>query len=218
MNLANSSLCISLFASVLVSCAGSSEKNIAVRQSAEDTSGATPAATTRAARAPEVMGRHWVQSNQLRNLMKGISANAQRNWPNGVPQDPEDSQGRAIAKTIDDAAKLADGLAAAAVAIPASAAERPMSEADRAGFQAEADILRDQAMRLGQAAHERKIEQMQKSLDAISATCLSCHSRYRDFSGQLDVQRAAADDASSNRRAQLEGANVPASGKRDFPG
>ena len=32
-----------------------------------------------------------------------------------------------------------------------------------------------------------------ESLDAISATCVSCHTRYRDFSGQLNIQQASAD-------------------------
>jgi len=145
-----------------------------------------------------------MQSDQLRDLMKGISANTERNWPNGVRPDPQDPQARDLGRQIDAAGKLADGLAAAAVHIPESVADRPMSEADRAGFRAEADILRDQAMRLGQAAHERKTEQMEKLLTAISATCLSCHSRYRDFSGELDVRRAAVDEPLFPRRAQLE--------------
>ncbi len=131
-----------------------------------------------------------MQSEQLRDLMKGISANTERNWPNGVPPDPEGPQSRDLGRQFAAAGKLADGLAAAAVHIPERIADRPMSEADRTGFQAEADVLRDQAMRLNQAAHDRKIEEMQESLIAISATCLSCHSRYRDFSGQLDIRRS----------------------------
>jgi hypothetical protein len=93
------------------------------------------------------------------------------------------------------AAKLADGLAAAAERIPSSVTTASMSEADRAGFQAEADTLRDQALRLGQAARTNQVEHMQESLDAISATCISCHSRYRDFSGQLITQPSAGDPA-----------------------
>jgi phage-related protein len=124
--------------------------------------------------------------------MKDLSAKTQRNWPKDLPQDPEDQQSRRSRDTMG-AAKLADGLAAGAERIPASVTTATMSEADRAGFQAEADTLRDQALRLGQAARTNQVEQMQESLDAISATCISCHSRYRDFSGQLITRQSAGD-------------------------
>jgi hypothetical protein len=38
---------------------------------------------------------------------------------------------------------------------------------------------------------------MQRSLDAISATCISCHSQYRDFTGELGPRKASADGDSS---------------------
>jgi hypothetical protein len=139
------------------------------------------------------MGKHWVQDDQLRNLMKDISAKAQRNWPTDVPRDPEDQQSGDLSHAVQSAATLSDGLAAAAVRIPASVSGMKMSEADTVGFQAEANLLRDQALRLGQAARAQKVEQMQQSLDAISSTCISCHSRYRDFAGQLNMQRVSAE-------------------------
>lgn len=145
------------------------------------------------------MARHWVQDAQLRSLMQELSAKTQRNWPNNLPLDPEDQQaGRS--RNAMGAAKLADGLAAAAERIPASVSTASMSEADRAGFQAEADTLRGQALRLGQAARANRVEQMQESLDAISATCISCHSRYRDISGQLNIQQSAGNQTSNSVR------------------
>ena len=66
-----------------------------------------------------------------------------------------------------------------------------MNDADRAGFEAEALTLRAQALRLRDAASGHKVEQMQRVLDGINSTCISCHSRYRDFSGQLDLNDAA---------------------------
>lgn len=189
---------VSILALALVSCSQPSNTIVAERQPAEDGPSIPSPATTRGATTAEAMGRHWMQSDQLRSLMQGMSAKTERDWPNGAPQDPQDPAAGDLNKQFADAGRLADGLAAAAVRIPDSVAERSMSEADRAGFRAEADVLRDQAMRLGNAAHDRKIEQMRKSLDAISVTCLSCHSRYRDFAGQLDIQRAAADDVRGN--------------------
>jgi hypothetical protein len=33
---------------------------------------------------------------------------------------------------------------------------------------------------------------MQRAFDGINASCIACHSRFRDFAGQLDFGRAAA--------------------------
>src|SRR6202011_4574176 len=108
-----------------------------------------------------------VQTDQLRTLMKELSARTDRNWPKNLPPDPEDRQNGDIPKAMASATKLADGLAAAALRIPASVTNAKMSEADRAGFEAEANTLHDQALRLGLAARAKKVEQMQRCLDAI---------------------------------------------------
>jgi soluble cytochrome b562 len=144
------------------------------------------------AHSPEPVGKHWVQDEQLRRLMIGMSAKSQQDWPKDVPQNPEDADTGNLSQTMNSAAKLADGLASSAMHIPDGIVAKMTSEADRAGFQAQADVLHSQAVRLGQVAREGNVEQLQRSLDSINATCISCHSRYRDFSGQLDFPRAAA--------------------------
>jgi hypothetical protein len=149
-------------------------------------------ATTRGSGGAEAVGAHWVQSDRLRPLMTEIASKAQSDWPTGIPLDPEDKSTGDLPGAIESAAALADELAGAAIRIPQSVTAARMSEADRAGFQAQADTLHQQALRFGRAAREKKVEQMQRSLDGINATCVSCHSRYRDFSGQLDVRRVAA--------------------------
>jgi cytochrome c556 len=63
---------------------------------------------------------------------------------------------------------------------------------DRGGFLAEAKVLHDQAQRLAVAARLHRIEQMQLHMTSINSTCISCHSRYRDFSGQLDSSYAVS--------------------------
>jgi cytochrome c556 len=163
-----------------ISCTSSSQEKEAAQESDSST------------RSPEAMGKHWVQNEQLRKVMMEMSAKSQRNWPKDVPQDPEDPTAGNLSQTMDSAAKLADGLAASAMQIPDGVVDRMVSEADRAGFQAQANILHDQAVRLGQVAREGKVEQMQRSLDGINATCISCHSRYRDFSGKLNSRQASA--------------------------
>ena len=47
-------------------------------------------------------------------------------------------------------------------------------------------------MELEAAAKEHKVEGMQRAFDGINASCIGCHSRFRDFAGQLDFGRAAA--------------------------
>ena len=141
-------------------------------------------------------GEHWVQNERLRDVMKQVSQHAQR-WPTGVPADPESSQSAEAQAEADeafrDAAALADGLAEAAQRIPRSVADHPMSAEDRRGFNAEAERLRTQALELRRAARGRQVEQMQRRLDAISSTCVSCHSQYRDFTGELDSRKASVE-------------------------
>jgi cytochrome c556 len=155
---------------------------------AVQTPASDPASVAQASWTPNGVGRHWVQNQQLRNLMKAMNTKTQANWPRNVPQDPEDPRSDNLDQMMANAAALSDSLANTALLIPVSAKDSKMSEADSAGFQAEATTLHRQALRLGVAAKEKNIERMQISLDALGDTCISCHSRYRDFSGELRSQ------------------------------
>jgi len=112
-------------------------------------------------------------------------------WPQGLPQDPEGKVGTSTAGAFDEVASLAGSLAQASERIPDLAPKLKMGEADRRGFIAEAQTLHDQARQLQDAASAHKTEQMQRLMDGINSTCISCHSRYRDLSGQLSSPRAA---------------------------
>jgi hypothetical protein len=143
--------------------------------------------------SPDTMGKHWVQDERLRGVMAELSRQA-AHWPAGVPDDPESpASDPETETTFRDAAQLADGLARAARDIPRAVADREMTPDDRRGFNAEARRLREQAVQLGQAARGRKVERMQRLLDGISSSCISCHSQYRDFAGELNTSRAAAE-------------------------
>ena len=136
-------------------------------------------------------GTHWVQDERLRGVMAEL-ARQTAHWPAGLPADPEAPLDDDVADSFRQAGRLADGLAAAARNIPRAVADREMSPEVRRGFNAEAERLRQQSLQLKEAARGRKVEQMQRLLDGISSSCISCHSQYRDFTGELDVRRAAA--------------------------
>ena len=157
-------------------------------------SGSSPG-SSRSSAAPRRLGEHWVQNDQLKAVMAQVSSHAAR-WPAGVPDDPEAAQSPAqradAEQAFREAAALADGLAEAAARIPRSVADHPMSDEDRRGFRAEAERLRVHALELRRAARARRVEPMQRSLDQISSSCVSCHSQYRDFTGELQARKASS--------------------------
>jgi hypothetical protein len=188
---------------VLSSCAHRDRHDSRPADPAVGDGGGKRTAATAPGKAPEKLGAHWVQNTQLRALMKEMSERSQAHAPRNLPQDPEDPASKSPDAAFKQAAMLADALAGAAVRIPASISNVQMADADRRAFEAEATMLRDQAYTLRQHANAKRLEQMQRSLDAINSTCISCHSRFRDFAGQLDVQRVTADDTGNRLLAPL---------------
>lgn len=154
---------------------------------------AQPAPVT-AAPAPQ---KHWVQNARLKTVMDQISK-LNASFPNGLPDDVESPAGREAAAATATASSAAEDLARAALEIPTALEGKSVSEADRAGFTAEAQTLHAQAIRIRDAAHKRRLEQMQQTLTEINSTCLACHGRYRDFSGQLDFRKALLPREDSN--------------------
>jgi soluble cytochrome b562 len=125
---------------------------------------------------------HWVQSEQLRTMMTSISTQAEK-LPKGLPEDVESAP--ATKKMFADAMATADILALAAQRIPLAVANVEMTEADRNAFNATAQTLASQAATFKKWGQARDVEEMQRSLTSIKSTCMTCHARYRDFSGQL---------------------------------
>ena len=136
---------------------------------------------------------HSVQVRQLKGLMQVISHTATTRWPKTMPTDVEQPVDAASQqKAYDQAAMLADSLAIAAGQIPAAADEKTLPEDVRSGFLAEARKLRDLAQQLKKDAQGERAESMQRTLDSINATCLNCHSKYRDLTGNIDFPRVRA--------------------------
>lgn len=110
---------------------------------------------------------------------------AAETWPQEL--EPELSKSGLLQrqKALDEAQRLAVGLAQAATEIPGVVAEVKMSDADRRSFLVLVETLREQALTLGHAAKDGDDRSMERLLNAIDETCMSCHGRFRDFSGPI---------------------------------
>jgi hypothetical protein len=171
-----------------------------------------PASTAAATNPVPVSPKHGLRDAQLSDLMRRVSANSQRYWPEEVPRPGDDQRIGDAERATRATLLLADELLNAAERIPETVAHIPMSEADRAGIRAEAITLRTQSLRLGQAARAKNMEEVQSGLNAISSTCLSCHSRYRDFAGELEFQRVSRDLPEPTAMVRSDGATFPSRG------
>jgi hypothetical protein len=142
--------------------------------------------------ATQPMGKHWIQDERLRAVMADVSKRMRDNYPSGLPEDPERPTPPDLSRAFADAAKLADGLAKGAERIPlAIDGKQKISAEDRAGFLEEARTLREHALQLRAAADERRLEGMQRSLLGINATCIGCHGKYKDISGEISFPKSA---------------------------
>jgi len=118
--------------------------------------------------------------------MKKLGSDTAQHWPSGLPDDPEeelDAQTRR--EMFVSGARLASALAESAEAIPSNVSAFGLSEADQTAFTGIARRLSDQARGLGRAARRHDIEGMHRQLDAIQSSCMSCHTRFKDISGDL---------------------------------
>jgi hypothetical protein len=141
---------------------------------------------------PEQLGKHWIQDERLRAVMADVAQRMRDHYPSGLPSDPEQPTPPAISRAFADASMLADALAKGAERIPhAIEGNNRISPEDRAGFLQEASTLREHALQLKTAADERRLEGMQRSLLGINATCIGCHSKYKDISGEIDFPKSA---------------------------
>jgi cytochrome c556 len=141
------------------------------------------------------MADHWMQTPELKALMARLaqSADAARQPLPGDPEKPPTPE--ELDKAFANAATLAEQLSAASRDIPAAAAWLKLDEGDRRGFVAEAQSLGKYAAQLKQDASARQAEAMDRTLTQINATCVTCHTRYRDRSAAPDPFQADAGGA-----------------------
>lgn len=168
-----------------------------------------PAATAQRP-ATRPIGEHWIQDERLRTVMAELNRQMRESYPTGLPDDVE-SKSVPLQRAFAQAATLADGLAQTAQRIPDAIRDKRISDEDRRGFLEEAATLRTHAERLKVAAEEHQLEPMQRSLLGINATCIACHSKYKDISGQIDFPKAAG--ASSDSLAVGRGGGGSGSGR-----
>lgn len=128
--------------------------------------------------------QHWLHEESLRSLMIDMDRTAKSDWPQEFESDLADRKLRDDPRMVD-AARHAQALADAARRISATVAPTRMPEVDRRSFNAQAETLHDQALRLQNAARLADPQAMRAALADIDATCRSCHTRFRDVSGPV---------------------------------
>ncbi|MBI4717167.1 MAG: cytochrome c [Planctomycetes bacterium] len=134
--------------------------------------------------------RHWVYDRQLRDIMVDLQRGTDEHWPQELDEEHVAGASPRYRMAFEEAAPLAAALAHAADRIPGVVGHLKMGAADRRSFAAQADTLRDQARQLEAAARDRDRDSMRNVLDAINATCQSCHARFLDYSGPLSANYA----------------------------
>lgn len=137
------------------------------------------------------MADHWMQTPELKALMVrlGHAADATPRLPGDAENPPAPEE---LDKAFANAATLAEQLSGASRDIPAAAAWLKLNEGDRRGFVAEAESLGKYAAQLKRDATARQAEAMDRTLTQINATCVTCHTRYRDRSVDVDPFQADA--------------------------
>ncbi len=128
---------------------------------------------------------HWVHDARLREIMDELDRGLFKSWPQEVENEYAEVDLRKHKASLAEAHELAEALADAAGRIPQAVAHVKMAEVDRRSFVAQVETLRDQAGRLSEAASSRDPDAMRSVLGAISATCNSCHQRFRDIAGPM---------------------------------
>lgn len=129
---------------------------------------------------------HWVQGARIQAIMKELQSLTVATWPQELEPEFSNARTQQRVEVFSEAKHLAEGLARAADEIPAAVTDVEMSEADKRSFMAQVDTLREQAQRLGKAAGSTDERGMDRALKAIDETCMSCHERFRDFSGSIN--------------------------------
>lgn len=134
---------------------------------------------------PSAESSHWVQDSRLREIMQELDLLPWATWPQEVEAEYQGAGPPGAAKPFQQAHDLAEGLARGADQIPRAVEHIKMTEVDRRSFLVQVDVFREQAQRLVRDAAQTNREAMRRDLIALNETCLSCHDRFRDFSGPI---------------------------------
>ncbi len=134
---------------------------------------------------PSAGSSHGVQDARLREIMQELDALKWTTWPQEVEAEYRDAVPPGAAQPFQQARELAEGLARAADQIPLTVEHVKMTEVDRRSFLTQVDVLKEQARRLERSAAQTDREAMHRHLVALNETCLSCHDRFREFSGPI---------------------------------
>ena len=141
---------------------------------------------------------HWIHDQRLRLLMAKLSKRNPYLPTDGSP-DPQSNR-RGTPEGFVEVAAIANAIMVAADQLPGVTATIKMNEADRSGFLAQARNLHQQAERLRDAARQERIDQMQLHMASLDSSCISCHTEYREFSGDINKSLELPTDSTQTRK------------------
>lgn len=117
---------------------------------------------------------HAVHSQQLEQIMSDLSGITFER----LPQELGESGGQRV--ELGEIAKVADNMVQAASRIPSAIDEVKLEPAEQKVFVTLADRLGTQASTLRRQARQNEMAAVRASLQEINATCISCHTLFRD--------------------------------------
>lgn len=127
--------------------------------------------------------RHWIYDDQLQAAMRDID------HARLVAGDAAGGDAADPSEEFLIASRSAEQLAESANALIDSADRFNLGADDRKTFLELSRTMHDQALSAGRAARDRRTIDLRRHLDAVQATCISCHTRFRDFAAELAPPR-----------------------------
>lgn len=144
---------------------------------------------TKRAEVTPVPLQHWLQHAELRSLMKQIEEDRQKTVNTVAVGDAATLHPDAHRDFLA-ASEAAKRLALSAKEMRKVTADIQMTEEDRKAFDEEVDALRNEARKFSIITRKRRADLIEERMQALEATCISCHTRFRDMAGEWQPPRA----------------------------
>lgn len=128
--------------------------------------------------------QHWIYDDQLQQSMRTIDHARLVTGELAGSANATDSVHEFL-----KASRAAEQLAESANTMADDVNRFNLGLEDRKVFLELSRAMHDQALAAGRSARDRRTNDFRRHLDAIQATCISCHTRFRDFAAELAPPR-----------------------------